>query len=167
MRFCQPAVAMPSSRLSGDSPPDTTCHLPSAAGFMPIGLVRSQKSAKPLRQAGATDEQIAIGDVMDPASLRAAMQNVDSVVLCTSATPKVSLQAMAVGRDPAWWCRPELQGRAGGHVGVHDGHRDQQSLNLFLCSSYRSDRVHQPGEDDGQEALPPGARPPQVHLPPW
>lgn len=91
--------------------------------------MRSQKSAKPLRQAGATDEQIAIGDVMDPASLRAAMQNVDSVVLCTSATPKVSYQTMAVSGK-------YMQGEAGGHPCVRVGHRDQQALNPpILCSS--------------------------------
>ncbi len=60
--------------------------------FQPIGLVRSQKSAKKLRKAaGATDDQIVIGDVMDGASLAKALEGCDSLILCTSATPKILL----------------------------------------------------------------------------
>lgn len=55
-----------------------------------MGLVRSAKSAGKLRKAtGATDDQVVIGDAMDPASLAQAMQGCDSVILCSSATPKV------------------------------------------------------------------------------
>lgn len=60
--------------------------------FQPIGLVRSKKSASKLRKAaGATDEQIVIGDVMDPATLSKALEGCDSLILCTSATPKILL----------------------------------------------------------------------------
>lgn len=58
-------------------------------GFQPIGLVRSEKSAKPLKKAGATEEQIKFGDILDVPSLKEAMKGCDAVVLCTSATPKV------------------------------------------------------------------------------
>lgn len=58
--------------------------------FQPIGLVRSQKSAKKLRKAaGATDDQIVIGDVMDPVALGKALEGCESLILCTSATPKI------------------------------------------------------------------------------
>lgn len=64
--------------------------------FMPVGLVRSSKSAGKLRKAtGATEEQVLIGDAMDPASLAKAMAGCDSVILCSSATPKV--------RDDSCW----------------------------------------------------------------
>ena len=58
--------------------------------FQPVGLVRSAKSAGKLKKAtGATEDQVVIGDAMDPASLAQAMQGCDSVILCSSATPKV------------------------------------------------------------------------------
>lgn len=58
--------------------------------FQPVGLVRSQKSAAKLRKAaGATDEQIVIGDVMDSIALGKVLEGCDSLILCTSATPKI------------------------------------------------------------------------------
>jgi len=57
---------------------------------MPVGLVRSAKSAGKLRKAtGATEEQVVIGDAMDVDSLAKAMAGCDSVILCSSATPKI------------------------------------------------------------------------------
>ena len=59
------------------------------SALSPIGMVRSNKKAKKLIKAGAGDEQVVLGDVGDVASLTAAMEGCDTVVLCTSAVPKI------------------------------------------------------------------------------
>lgn len=93
--------------------------LQTKANFQPIGLVRSSKSADKLKKsAGATDDQvwyntdecnshilrhflklsfiffqIVIGSVMDPEALAKACAGCESMILCTSATPKVGLDS--------------------------------------------------------------------------
>ena len=55
----------------------------------PVGLVRSKKAIKTLKKAGANAEQIISCDVSDVPSLTAAMAGCETVVLCTSAVPKI------------------------------------------------------------------------------
>eukprot|EP00854_Cymbomonas_tetramitiformis_P002797 gene2797-3589_t len=53
--------------------------------FTPVGLVRSEKSAKKL----GSDVKYVIGDIMDPASLETAVAGCDALVLLTSAAPQI------------------------------------------------------------------------------
>jgi len=57
--------------------------------IMPLGLARSMKAVKALRKAGASDDEIIRADVTDKVALVSAMAGCDSVVLCTSAVPKI------------------------------------------------------------------------------
>ena len=59
------------------------------ASMSPIGLVRSGKAAKALRKAGAASDDIVRGDVTDATVLASAMAGCHSVVLCSSAVPKI------------------------------------------------------------------------------
>lgn len=60
--------------------------------FNPIALVKSEKSRKKLiKQTGADANAVQLGDIRDPESLEKAFQNVDKVVLCTSAVPKIKI----------------------------------------------------------------------------
>lgn len=57
-----------------------------------VGIVRSDKSAKQLREWGAGDEQIFIGDILaegGEAVLAEALKGADKLVVCTSAVPKI------------------------------------------------------------------------------
>lgn len=57
-----------------------------------VGVVRSDKSARQLRQYGATQEQIIVCDILSndgPALLAQAMDGADRMVICTSAVPKI------------------------------------------------------------------------------
>jgi len=55
----------------------------------PLGLVRSKKAIKALRKAGASESEIITGDTTSEESLAGAMAGCDSVVLCSSAVPKI------------------------------------------------------------------------------
>lgn len=66
--------------------------------FEPVGLARTEKSANALKKSLgdlANKANIVLGDIMDPASLTKCMQGVDSVVLCTSATPNIQYGSLA------------------------------------------------------------------------
>jgi hypothetical protein len=91
-----------------------------------------KQSAKKLRKAlgeAAEKAQIAVGDVKDAATLTNVMQGMDSVVLCTSAVPKIKVLSLlpvflnklrkALGKEPA---RPKFTFGPGGipeQVGVY------------------------------------------------
>lgn len=57
--------------------------------FSPVGLVRSKKAIKALRKAGASDDEIIQADATNSEELAKAMSGCDSVVMCTSAVPKI------------------------------------------------------------------------------
>ncbi|KAG5184320.1 hypothetical protein JKP88DRAFT_198712 [Tribonema minus] len=67
-------------------------------GYEPVGLVRTEKSAKKLRKFLGADlapsAQIALGNVNDAAALDGVMAGADAVVLCSSATPKIRLLSL-------------------------------------------------------------------------
>jgi len=60
-----------------------------------VGLVRSKKAVKAMKKAGARPEQIVRGDTTDFDSLTSAMAGCQSVVLCTSAVPKIKPWSIA------------------------------------------------------------------------
>jgi len=55
----------------------------------PVGLVRSKKALKALKKAGATADEIIKADATNSEELAKAMSGCDSVVMCTSAVPKI------------------------------------------------------------------------------
>jgi len=57
----------------------------------PIGLVKSDKAAKTLRNAGAKDLQVVRSDVRTSAAIVSALAGkpIDALVICTSAVPKI------------------------------------------------------------------------------
>lgn len=60
--------------------------------FSPVGVVRSDASAKQLREWGATDDQIFVGDIVREGGekvLAEALEGADRLVVCTSAVPKI------------------------------------------------------------------------------
>lgn len=60
--------------------------------FSPVGVVRSDNSAKELRGYGATDDQIFVGDLLGDqgkANLQKALKGCDALVIATSAVPKI------------------------------------------------------------------------------
>ncbi|CEM02666.1 unnamed protein product [Vitrella brassicaformis CCMP3155] len=59
-------------------------------GFTPVGLVRSQDAAEALKQDGASDENLAMGDIMDKSALEQGMQGCTALIICTSAKPAPS-----------------------------------------------------------------------------
>ena len=84
-----------------------------------------EQSAKKLRKAlgeAAAGAKIAVGDVKDSATLTNVMQGMESVVLCTSAVPKIKLLSLlpvflnklrkVLGKEPA---RPKFTFGPGGN----------------------------------------------------
>ena len=61
----------------------------------PIGLVRSNKAAKVLKKAGAEPSEIVRADVINTDELSLCMQGCDTVILCTSAVPKIKPLSIA------------------------------------------------------------------------
>ena len=59
-----------------------------------IGLVRTQKSASKLINLGATNDNIALGDITNEKELEAIFKGVDKVILCTSAVPKIKILSL-------------------------------------------------------------------------
>lgn len=60
--------------------------------FLPIGVVRSEASAAKLKEYGASDDQIVIGDIIGEngkATLEKAMADSQRLVICTSAVPQI------------------------------------------------------------------------------
>jgi uncharacterized protein YbjT (DUF2867 family) len=53
-----------------------------------VGLVRSDASAKKLRKK-LGEPEVVVGDALNPQTLEGAMKGVDSVILCSSAVPKI------------------------------------------------------------------------------
>lgn len=61
----------------------------------PVGLVKSKKSVKSLLKAGLNKNQVVLADVTkDDTTLDAAFKGVDSVILATSAVPKIKLWSL-------------------------------------------------------------------------
>lgn len=77
------------------------CDAPDSALCASCGLPTVKSSDKLLKKEGATEENVVIADVTDPASLSKAMEGVEQVVLCTSAVPKVSDQRGLVATAPS------------------------------------------------------------------
>lgn len=59
------------------------------------GLVKSNSSINKLKQIGALEPQIKVGDITDIASLERAFESVDTVILGTSAVPKIKILSIA------------------------------------------------------------------------
>ena len=56
-------------------------------GFEPTGVVRTETSKQSLLQVVPTDAKILVANVCDAAAMEKACQNMDALVICTSATP--------------------------------------------------------------------------------
>lgn len=61
----------------------------------PLALVRTQSSAKVLYKLGAIKDQVRVCDVTDSEALDSALAGVDSLILCTSAVPKINYLSLA------------------------------------------------------------------------
>lgn len=64
--------------------------------FAPFGLARSSKAAKKLRSVGASTSQVIRSDIMDTAVLAKHMADakIQSLVICTSATPQIKKRSI-------------------------------------------------------------------------
>lgn len=61
----------------------------------PLGLVRTKKSLKKLLKiGGAKEENVSLGDVTSPEAIDKSFAGADSVILCTSAVPKIKLWSL-------------------------------------------------------------------------
>jgi len=65
--------------------------------YIPVGLVRSEKSAKALYKLGATKDNVVICDVTNPEELEKTLltASAQKLVLCTSAVPKINYLSVA------------------------------------------------------------------------
>lgn len=60
--------------------------------FEAVGVLRSEKSARQLREWGAFDANIFLGDILNDngeAVLAEALKGADRLIVCTSAVPKI------------------------------------------------------------------------------
>jgi len=60
--------------------------------YQPIGMVRSEKSAAQLREWGASDDQIVVGDVLSEGGVEAlagALAGAAGLIVCTSGVPQI------------------------------------------------------------------------------
>jgi len=63
--------------------------------YNPLGLVRTKKTLKRLLKFnGAKDENVALGDVTSVEAIEKSFIGADSVILCTSAVPKIKLWSL-------------------------------------------------------------------------
>lgn len=62
--------------------------------FDPVAVVRTKKSFKKLFKLGAKPEQVIIGDVTSQQGLEQCFAGADSLVLCTSAVPKIKIWSL-------------------------------------------------------------------------
>ena len=76
-------------------------------GFDVRGLVRTEKSRQRLAKEVGSDVELVVGDVSDPASLKAAMSGCDKLVILTSAKPQIMKRSIVfmmlrkvIGRQP-------------------------------------------------------------------
>jgi len=58
--------------------------------FKPIGIVRTKKSSKQLLKKGGSEDNVKIADITDVNALEEAFIGADSLILCTSAVPKIN-----------------------------------------------------------------------------
>jgi len=66
--------------------------------FNPIGIVRTAESKEGLVKEGVPATQIQIADICDAASIRAAAEGMDAIVICTSGTPTPTGEMTPEGR---------------------------------------------------------------------
>eukprot|EP01039_Chlorochromonas_danica_P006171 gene6171-6799_t len=63
--------------------------------YTPLGIVRTKGSQeKLLKEAGGDRDQVIVSDITSSQDLQALFQGADSVILCTSATPKIKILSL-------------------------------------------------------------------------